>query len=107
MTMKPQELAIAIDTKMLAGFGSGSINPFICSVPTGLRAQEVLELVYEQAIEQWVEDDPDEEAFPFHYDYLWHGSVGSDGVVYGGECTGEYESFEDESDEIEDEEDPE
>jgi hypothetical protein len=96
--MTSKELAIAIDTKMLAENGSGSSNPYFCAVPTGLTGQEVLELVYEQAIEQCVEDDSEEESFPFHYDYLWHGSVGSDGVVYGSECTEEYESIKSPSD---------
>jgi hypothetical protein len=92
--MTSKELAIAIDTKRLAGFGSGSLNPFICSVPTGLKAQRILELIYEQAIEESLEDGLDEEAaFPFRYDYLWHGSLGKYGAVNGCECTQEYGSI--------------
>jgi hypothetical protein len=92
--MESKELVIAIDTEMLAQSGSGSVNPFICSVPTGLKAQRILELIYEQAIEESLEDDPDEEAaFSFRYDYLWHGSLGTDGGVIGGECTEEYGSI--------------
>jgi hypothetical protein len=83
-----------MDTEMLAQTGSGSVNPFICSVPTGLKAQRILELIYEQAIEESLEEDPDEEAaFPFRYDYLWHGSLGKDGAVNGSECTEEYGSI--------------
>jgi hypothetical protein len=93
MSVTSNELAIAIDTKMLAENGSGSSNPYICSVPTGLKAQRILELIYEQAIEESLEDDPEQESFPFHNDYVWHGSMGSDGVVYGGECTEEYGSI--------------
>ena len=35
--MKKEEIAIAIDTEMLAECGSGTLNPYFCAVPTGLR----------------------------------------------------------------------
>jgi hypothetical protein len=62
-------------------------------VPTGLTAQEVLEWVCKQVIEESLEEDPDEEATPPHYDYLWYGKIGADGGIIGCECTEEYGSI--------------
>jgi hypothetical protein len=103
-----RQIAIAIDTNMLAANGSSSNNPYICSVPTGLTAQEILELVYREVIEDDLEENADDEdgveenaddedgveenaddgsnSLP-DYDYLWHGSAGADGAISGGEWT--------------------
>jgi hypothetical protein len=91
MKKKTLELAIAIDTQALGRVGSTECNPYICAVPTGLSAQEVMELVYEQAREEYAQDAEEyhpgeEEPFPWSYDYLWRGTI-QHGVVYGGECT--------------------
>jgi len=88
--MKGMELAIAIDRQMLARTVDEPLNPYVCTVPTGLTGQEILDLVYGKAVEEFLEEDPDQGSFPHHYDYLWHGSVASDGSVNGSECTEEY-----------------
>jgi hypothetical protein len=80
--MKSKELAIAIDTDMLARNRSGMFNPHFCAVPSGLTKQEVLALVYKSAIEYSLHLLGEEPDLP-NYDYLWHGVVTGNGEVHG------------------------
>jgi hypothetical protein len=86
--MKRTELAIAIDTQRLAD-GEGEFNPHYLAVPTGLSAQELLEFVYKDVIEEALEFDLDLEDVSLpEYDYLWSGSLREDGGVIGSEFGG-------------------
>jgi hypothetical protein len=94
----PREIAIAIDRQTLAMTVDEPLNPYIRDVPSGLDAQEVLELVYEGAIKDYLAEDPDQETFPHRYDYLWYGSL-CNGAIHGAECTERYGSIQPPSDE--------